>query len=486
MSSQLRVFISSTSEDLQEYRAVARLVVLDMGWTPVMMEHFNASPEPVLKTCTDRLASCDLMVLLVAFRRGTVPAQEQGGNGKDSYTAHELKFAGDNDIPVLAFLANETWPGNLWEEDPDARQWVKSFRESIGRPAVKFSHEEPTGREPERLQTFRTKLRAALVSHREHGLEKSAPKPPVAVDYTDIAVNNLLQGNCLPFLGSGIFDTGPLSALMLSTALLKEQAAHEPSCLATAAEYFERLCQDRTQLLSELTRILQEQSSSIAPPLVHDLLATARLRPPALVVSTTVDLTFERCLEAAGARFTIVTHILRSVDGVHDGKILVLRSWKADPVQICLSDQLELGDEDFVIYKPLGSPLLHSHVDPDLEIDTVVITESDHMMFLGRLQHEHTRVPSAFHRAFQRRPLLFIGYPLDEWQYRLVAQVFDAVGTNQHQRKPPRVAVREPSLQMEELSWRRLGVDLIREDPNDFARRTMPRLEAARRMANVA
>ena len=38
---QMKVFISSTSEDLKDYRAVARLSVLDVGWFPEMMEHWR-------------------------------------------------------------------------------------------------------------------------------------------------------------------------------------------------------------------------------------------------------------------------------------------------------------------------------------------------------------------------------------------------------------------------------------------------------------
>lgn len=37
----MRVFISSTSQDLEPYRAAAGAVVRDLGWQPVMMEHFG-------------------------------------------------------------------------------------------------------------------------------------------------------------------------------------------------------------------------------------------------------------------------------------------------------------------------------------------------------------------------------------------------------------------------------------------------------------
>ena len=72
------------------------------------------------------------------------------------------------------------------------------------------------------------------------------------------------------------------------------------------------------------------------------------------------------------------------------------------------------------IQEPLGSPFLHQRLDPDLEIDTVVVTESDHAMFLQRLESPETGVPSPIARRFVRDPLLFLGYTLDVWQYRLM------------------------------------------------------------------
>lgn len=333
---------------------------------------------------------------------------------------------------------------------------------------------------------FRAKLHGALQDHRARTRDSVQSRSGEGVDYTDSAFRDLADGNCLPFLGTGVFDPGPLSAAMLSAALRNPEVSNEPPCLATAAEYFERFRGCREDLLSELTQILEEQSARAQPTPVHELLAGVRLKPVPLVVSTTPDLVLERSLEAAGARYTIITHILRSRDCAHDGKILALRQGKA--WEIGPFDNLQLGNEDFVIYKPLGSPLLHRHLDPDLEIDTVVITESDHLQFLGGLQNQNTRVPTKFHRAFQTRPLLFLGYTLDVWQYRLVVQVFDAVGTSQQtgMTRRRRLAVREPTSAMEELAWRRLGVDLIRDDAGAFARNAKANLEARQRVTHAA
>jgi hypothetical protein len=123
-----------------------------------------------------------------------------------------------------------------------------------------------------------------------------------------------------------------------------------------------------------------------------------------------------------------------------------------------------------VIYRPLGSPLVHDRLNPDDEIDTVVITETDHLTFLGRRENQHMQVPTAFSKPL-RRPLLFLGYGLDVWQYRLVMHVFQAIGGRSQSAHA--MAVRRPSSPMEILSWQRLGADVVQLDSNEFARRVM-------------
>ncbi|NOT44707.1 MAG: DUF4062 domain-containing protein, partial [Acidobacteria bacterium] len=59
----LRVFISSTAEDLKAWRLAARDVVLDLQWHPELLnEHGGADTRPTVAMCRERLASCDLVV----------------------------------------------------------------------------------------------------------------------------------------------------------------------------------------------------------------------------------------------------------------------------------------------------------------------------------------------------------------------------------------------------------------------------------------
>jgi hypothetical protein len=463
---ELKVFVSSTSNDLHDYRAVARNVILEMGWVPKMMEYFGAIPAPTVEACKSMLKECDVVLLLVGFQRGCVPTPEQGGDGTSSFTALELAFAHAQRIPVLAMLASETWPQNLCERDASAREWVERFRADLNLPAEFFDYEPPTTDEARRLAAFRTKVRGVLLAQRER-MARQEPPENGGVDYFAGARALLLEGNCIPFLGPGVH-----SDALSTPALVRElwpDVPVEQACLATAAEYAERILPSREAFLQRFERILSKQSAQAPSPPAHELVAHLRLQPPIpLLVSASHDMVLESRLAAAGT-CAVVAHVVRSWNGEHDGKLLVLAPGRAP--EICLADKLDVGKVDFIVYKPLGSPLLHARLDPDLEIDTVVATEADHLTFLGRLENQHTKVPSAFHRPFQRRPVLFLGLPLNVWHYRLVLQVFKSVELGSGRARS--LAVCEPVSTMEKLAWQNLHGDAIRMDPNRFAARVM-------------
>ncbi len=299
----------------------------------------------------------------------------------------------------------------------------------------------------------------------------SAPLAPLQLDWFQAVRAQMDQGKIIPFVGSGTYTNDVLSPFALSSSLAQGvglKLASQES-LAVTAEYFERFYQGphmdaeraRSELLDEFRRCLSKQTQDLSPPKTHELMH--RMKRPWFIVSTTYDLVLEDSLAKSGVPLVIVAHILRSRDHVHDGKVLVVRHGTAPSAKICLADELVLNEAtDCVVYKILGSPFLHDLTDPADGLDTVVLSESDYLTFLGRLDNQHTRVPTSFSLPFRKRKLLFLGYSLDIWHYRLVLQlpVFHGVS----------FAVRQPTSQMEELFWARLGAGLIHSDPEEFAK----------------
>ena len=444
-----------------------------------MMEHMGADEQPTIQSCQDLLGDCDLMILLLAWRRGWVPSEAQGGNGLDSITALELKFADEHGIPVLAFRATDSWPGNLWDDSDEARSWVREFRGALNRPAPEFEFEDA-----DRLPQFRALLKSALVDFKAKRLEQLAKEAaerdasrgaqsqgdgeeggPVELgaedrDNLSAARAGLARGKLVPLVGPGLFDQGPLSGEALARALGAEAG---DGSLATSAERRERRLPSREAFLDFLAQCLDEQASQATPSPVHELIAHSdKLR---LVVSMSWDLTLERSLDAAGRNPVLITHVLRSGEAEHDGKVAVLRH--DAPTEILLADRLDIADDELMVYKPLGSPLLADRFDPDLEIDTVVATELDHLTFLSRLENQHAAVPSVLTRQLQRHPLLFIGCPLDTWHHRLVIQVLRAAAPLH--RRVSNLAVRTSASHIERLAWEGLEARPIPLDPTAFA-----------------
>ena len=183
LNRRLSVFVSSTSEDLHTYRQVAQQVILARGWYPIMNEYWGAVANPVVDACCDKIKTADLVLLVMAFRRGFVPTVDQGGNGADSITAWEVNYARKNKIPVLALLASkDTWPGGLYEDEQEAREWVKRFRGDLNLPAEFFDPEQPnpTAKETDQLPQFRAKVGGVLLNYQQELIakeEKSACVP---------------------------------------------------------------------------------------------------------------------------------------------------------------------------------------------------------------------------------------------------------------------------------------------------------------------
>ncbi|HEX5272408.1 MAG TPA: type VI secretion system contractile sheath large subunit [Gemmataceae bacterium] len=179
----LAVFISSTSQDLRLHRQAIQDLVLEQGWRPVMMEHFGTAPEPTVEACQRKVRQCDLVILVVAFHRGWVPTREQGGDARRGITAYELEAARQAGIPVRVLLARDSWPGSLWEDDQEARHWVRQFRESLNQIADFFECEsiEPGAAEPIPAESFDSRVRRLLLDHRDWLRVRPTPEPgPVA------------------------------------------------------------------------------------------------------------------------------------------------------------------------------------------------------------------------------------------------------------------------------------------------------------------
>jgi len=126
----MRIFVSSSFQDLQDYRLAAIRVLRQLGHEVVAMEDFVAGSEVPLKQMLDKVQRCELYVGLFAWRYGFVPKPTvtagdatdpadpkvpEATYGTTSITHYEYLQAKAKGIDCLAFLLDERvpWPPHL-------------------------------------------------------------------------------------------------------------------------------------------------------------------------------------------------------------------------------------------------------------------------------------------------------------------------------------------------------------------------------------
>jgi len=111
------VFISSTVEDLEEYRAATEKTAHRLGFEVIMQEYFvsQGSYRP-LEACLLDVDKCDVLVAIVAHRHGWTPSEQDAPGGK-SITRLECERAEKGKKEVLSFLVDDEgeWPVELKE-----------------------------------------------------------------------------------------------------------------------------------------------------------------------------------------------------------------------------------------------------------------------------------------------------------------------------------------------------------------------------------
>lgn len=110
----MKVFISSTVEDLRPEREKA-IVIVDRIGQAVAMEKFFASNHQSKRVCLKWLQECDALVLILGFRYGSIEKVEQ-----ISFTEIEYSAAKNLRLPIFAFLKlnrRGTWKSEETNEE---------------------------------------------------------------------------------------------------------------------------------------------------------------------------------------------------------------------------------------------------------------------------------------------------------------------------------------------------------------------------------
>jgi len=102
------IYLSSTYEDLKEYREVVYKALRKSGYDFIAMEDYVATDQRPVDKCLEDLRKANIYVGIFAFRYGYVPPDSHGNPDKLSITELEFRQAESLKKPCLTFVVNES------------------------------------------------------------------------------------------------------------------------------------------------------------------------------------------------------------------------------------------------------------------------------------------------------------------------------------------------------------------------------------------
>jgi Domain of unknown function (DUF4062) len=121
-----KIYISSTYEDLKEYRESVYDSLRQMRHDVISMEDYVSQDQRPLQKCLRDVISCDIYIGIFAWRYGHIPQDEKDNPDKLSITELEYRKACDVQIPRLIFLLDDDVPWPRRFSDGTAQSGIKS------------------------------------------------------------------------------------------------------------------------------------------------------------------------------------------------------------------------------------------------------------------------------------------------------------------------------------------------------------------------
>jgi len=232
-----------------------------------------------------------------------------------------------------------------------------------------------------------------------------------------ILVERLHRGEIIPFLG---IDVLYLSGLPVPSC--KEMAQYMAEkvkypnfngTLPMISHYYQMEGYSRGMVIDTVKELVEKEKKSASYNQLYDLLSG--ITKPILVISTSFDSLLESTLQKKGKKFVIISHLIQPSSEGGLGKLLLKYSDSQEQASSCTAEAisgLKLLEAGYsIIYKICGC--FGKYGD-----NPMMILETD---FFAFSRHLEQLIPAYITRQFPGRGFLFLGYNLDEWQNRLIA-----------------------------------------------------------------
>lgn len=225
-------------------------------------------------------------------------------------------------------------------------------------------------------------------------------------DWT-LLLGRIQEGKCTPFLGAGTcFGTLPLGREIAEDWASREGFPLEDCAdLAKVAQFLSVKYGDAIHPKERIVRQFRNISAPCFddPDEPHRVLAELPL--PIYITTNYDDFLFQALSQAehtTGVKKTPLREVCRWNKEL--GKRIVPRSRGRSP-------RLEINAQNPLVFH------LHGHTGM---AESMVLTEDDYLDFLINLSRDEELLPPRIQEAFTSTSLLFVGYSLDDWNFRVL------------------------------------------------------------------
>jgi len=294
-----------------------------------------------------------------------------------------------------------------------------------------------------------------------------SPKRPIPTLTFRRIADGLAKGQVVPIIGSYASNSGrgldssraPTageflpSGVEISQLLAEEleevRSGLEHENLEEVATYYEDKF-DRDRLMDQLYQYLGPEALEHAkiPPLFSFL---ASIDTPLLVITTNYDTLIERAFRANNKLYDLVTYPPTNTD--YANAVLWWPHGESAP-QVSASNDLDVDpSRTSVIFK------MHGSLSLDEIENGVVVTEMDFIKLLSKIDSSQA-IPALLASHCWDRSLLFLGYRLEDWNYRSILLNLDEKLRSDGSR-PTSWAVSSDFSELEKAFWQNHKVQTL-------------------------
>lgn len=294
---KLRVFVSSTMEDLQNERWAVVHRLEAMGFEPVHAETISPNGGASWEVIARRMQECHVFLLILGERYGWAPTTGYGAGGDKSVTHLEFDFAKELGLPVLPFLKSLTYKSEKDERRDNLWNQISGWDGGHFRQEFRLAHDLADGVSKAIVGLLTDNMLTVRVKERDQSM---AAKTQIASVPTGTKTLSPFAGKWILVAGAGMsiaagYPTAPVLMAAMGQKLSSDDDSqafvdrHSFSELATFYEH--RLGRDS---LVELVRQLVITPQRIAPTSAH-LHAVRKFKT---IITTNFDTLFEMaCME---------------------------------------------------------------------------------------------------------------------------------------------------------------------------------------------